>query len=220
MKPDYERAATAAMEILIQNQIAETPIYCLPLLVNYPNVRVMSFANMAYNMEVDRADLVPMFGENQDAVTFLMDGMERIKYVVIYNAMLPYEEVRRAMARELGHIVLGHDGQTRSTEVRMEEAKCFAHHLLSPRPIINMIRESGMPFTMNVLAHTTGRSGDCVDDLRKIPGVHVAADLNRKVRDLFAPHIREYIRFHQSAPKQDSSPVVDFGTFMDDYTEV
>ena len=219
MTPDFDKAATKAMEMLIENQITETPVFCLPLLVNFPGVMVMSFSDMAYNMEIDRADLVPMFGENQDAVTLIVNGMENVKYLVIYNAKLPYEEIRRAMARELGHIVLGHDGQTRSTEVRMAEAKCFAHHLLSPRPIISMILKSGMPFTMNVLAHTTGCSGDCVEELRKIPGVRISPALNRKVKELFAPHIMEYIRFHQSAPKPDNSPVIDFGTYMDNYKE-
>lgn len=219
MNPDFDRAATKAMEILIKNQITETPVLCLPLLVNYPHVRVMSFASMADNMEIDRADLVPRFGENQDAVTFRLSGMDDIDYVVVYNMKLPYEEVRRAMARELGHIVLGHDGQTRSPEVRMAEARCFAHHLLSPRPIVNMIQQSGMPFTMNVLAHTTGCSGDCVDEIQKIPGTHVPKELNRLVKELFAPHIEEYIRFHKSAPKKDTSPLVDFGTFMEGYEE-
>ena len=128
----------------------------------------------------------------------LVTGMNDVDYVVVYNMRLPCEDVRRAIARELGHIVLGHDGQTRPTEVRMAEAVCFAHHLLSPRPIINMIQQSGMPFTMNVLAHTTGCSGDCVDEMRMIPGTNVPKELNRLVKDLFADHINEYIRFHKS----------------------
>ena len=163
-KPDYDIAAIKAMEMLISNQITETPVYCLPLLVNYPHVRVMSFSSMAYNSEIDRADLIPQFGQNQDAATFKMNGMKDVDYVVVYNMQLPYEEVRRCIARELGHIVLGHDGETRTKEARMAEALCFAHHLLTPRPIIHMIQQSGIPFTLNVLCHTTGCSADCVED--------------------------------------------------------
>ena len=220
MVPNYDLAATKAMEILIDQHITETPVPSMPILLNYPHVRIMSFASMADQTEIERSDLIPMFGWNQDAVTLRLDmGLDDVKYVVIYNMKLPHEDIRRSIARELGHIVLGHDGQTRPMDVRMAEALCFAHHLLTPRPIIHMIRASGMPLTMNVLAHTTGCSGDCVDEMQTIPGAHVDPDLNRRVRDLFAPHIGEYIRFHQAAPKLDRSPVIDFGTYMDNYIE-
>lgn len=219
MTPDYDRAAIKAMEILIDHQITETPIYSLPLLTNYPHVRVMSFADMADDSETERDELVPLFGTNQDAVTFRMYGMDDVDYVVVYNIKLPHEDIRRAIARELGHIVLGHDGETRPTEIRQAEALCFAHHLLTPRPIVHMIMESGIPFTMNVLVHTTGCSKDCIEEIREIPGAHVPAELNKQVRNLFAPHILEYIRFHQSAPKKDTSHIIDFGSYMDFYEE-
>lgn len=221
MKPDFDRAAALAMQTLVDNGITETPISSMPILLNYPGVRIMSFSNMADMTEIDRKDLIPMFGWNQDAITFKMnlDGMEEVQYVVIYNMCLPHEEIRRSIARELGHIILGHDGQTRPVETRMAEALCFAHHLLTPRPIIHMIQQSGIPFTMNVLSHTTGCSKDCVDEIQTIPGVHVSSELNRKVHNLFASHIEEYIRFHLSAPKKDSSPIVDFGSYMDFYEE-
>lgn len=217
--PDFDRAATAAMRLLADQKITETPIDSLSLLVDYPHVRIMSFASMADNSEIDREDLVPQFGINQDAVTFKLFGMSEIDYVLVYNMKLPFEDIRRAIARELGHIVLGHDGQTRPTEVRKAEALCFAHHLLTPRPIIRMIQQSGLPFSINVLTHTTGCSEDCVEEIREIPGTNVPAALNQQVRDLFAPHILEYIRFHKDSPKPDKSPIIDFGTYMEGYIE-
>ena len=219
MKPDFDRAATLAMQLLVDHQITETPIPSMPLLLSCPGVHVMSFTGMADMTEIGRSDLIPMFGWNQDAVTLRLSGMENVQYVVIYNMRLPHEEIRRSVARELGHIVLGHDGQTRPMDVRMAEAVCFAHHLLTPRPIIRMIQQSGMPFTLNVLAHTTGCSADCVEEIRTIPGVRVDPALNRQVRDLFSPHIEEYLRFHSSAPKPDNSPVIDFGSYMELYEE-
>lgn len=219
MKPDFDRAATAAMQLLAESKVTETPVDSFSLLINYPHIRVMSFAGLADNAEVDRKDLIPLFGINQDAVTFRMFGMEDVNYVTVYNMKLPYEDVRRAIARELGHIVLGHDGQTRSTEVRKAEALCFAHHLLTPRPIISMIQQSEMPLTINVLTHTTGCSEDCVEEIREIPGTNVPAELNQKVRDLFAPHILEYVRFHKDSPRPDNSPIIDFGTYMEGYSE-
>ena len=219
MTPDYDRAATAAMKTLLESKITETPINSTQILLNYPHIRVMSFASMADISEIDRDDLVPLFGINQDAATFKMHGMEDVEYVVIYNMKLPYEDIRRSLARELGHIVLGHDGQTRSTEVRRAEALCFAHHLLTPRPIVSMLLESGMPLTANVLVHTTGCSSDCVDEIQEIPGVRVDPELNRQVKALFEPHIGEYIRFHKAAPRHDNSAVLDLGTYMDLYEE-
>ena len=36
MKADFDRAAIAAMNMLIENNITETPIKPLPMLINYP----------------------------------------------------------------------------------------------------------------------------------------------------------------------------------------
>lgn len=220
MIADYDRAAIAAMQMLIDNSITETPIKPLPMLLAYPHVRVMPFTHMADQANMDREDLVPLFGENQDAVTFhLTMDINDIQYVVVYNMRLPFEIIWRAVARELGHIVLGHDGQTRSQQTRRAEAMCFAHHLLCPRPIIKLLQESKSPLTMNVLANTTGCSEECVDDMQLIHGAHVPAELNRKVKAQFERGIKEYLRFHAASPVVDHSPIVDFGTYMDNYEE-
>ena len=220
MTPDFDRAAVAAMELLAQHQITETPIIPMPILKNFPGVRVISFARMANEANLTRDELIPLFVANQDAATFRL-GLEidDVRYIVVYNARLPYEIIWRGLARELGHIVLGHDGVTRPYDVRRAEAMCFAHHLLSPRPILRMLQESGVPLTMNMLADTTGCIDECVEDMRSIPGVRVPADLNRRVRDQFARGIGEYIRFHRASKKQDASPLIDLGTFMDYYEE-
>lgn len=218
--PDYETAAVRAMEILIENDLTETPVNPLPILLNYPGVRVMPFTAMADRAGVERDDLVPMFGANQDAATFHL-GMDipDVRYVVVYNMRLPFEIIWRGIARELGHIVLGHDGTVRTPEARLAEAMCFAHHLLCPRPVIYLIQQSGMPLTMSALANTTGCSDECVEDMQMIPGVHTPPALNRQVRDLFTRGVNEYIRFHMSSPLVDRSPVIDLGSYMDNYEE-
>ena len=220
MIPNYDRAAIAAMQLLIEHQITETPIVPLPILKNYPGVRVMSFTHMADEAGMQRDDLVPLFGPRQDAATFrLTMGIQDVEYVVVYNQRLPYEMIWRGVARELGHIVLGHDGVTRPDSVRLAEAMCFAHHFLSPRPIIRMIQESEMPLTLSAMTNTVGCAEECIDDMREIPGAHVPAEMNRQVRALFARGIQEYIRFHLASPIVDHSPLVDLGTFMDCYEE-
>lgn len=207
-----------AMQTIIENHIKETPIDSLSILLRQPGVRVMSFTKFASQAGIERHELVPMFGSNQDAATFNLDMIDGVRYVVVYNMRLPFDIVWRGVARELGHIVLGHDGQTRPSDVRLAEAVCFAHHLISPRPILHMIRQS-IPLTMNVLTATTGCSDDCVDELRTIPGAHVPSDLNKEVRDLFARGIDEYIRFYKASDREDRSPLIDVGTYMDNYEE-
>lgn len=220
MTPKFDRAAVAAMQLLIDNHITETPVLPLPILLRWPGVRVISFARMANEANEEREELVPLFVHNQDAATFKLGvNIDDIGYVVAYNMRLPFEIVCRAIARELGHIVLGHDGVTRPYEVRRAEAMCFAHHLLSPRPVLKMLQESGMPMTMNVLSDTTGCIDECVEDMQSIPGAHVPPEINRQVKAQFEHRIREYIRFHTAAKKIDHSPLVDLGTFMDYYEE-
>ena len=219
-KPDFDRAAIAASQMLIDNHITETPVNPLPILLNYPGVRVLPYTKMADEAGIDRNDLVPIFG-NQDAATFLlnMPGLDDVKYVVVYNMRLPFEIIWRAIARELGHIVLEHDGITRPQSVRMAEAVCFSHHLISPRPVLQFLRQSGLPFTLNVLTNTTGCADECVQEMQSIPGAHVPAELNARVRDLFVPHLREYVDFYYASHKHDNSPLLDLGTFMDNYEE-
>ena len=216
--PDYDLAATSAMRTLIFHKITETPVNPLPILLSYPGVRVIPYTHMANEAGIERHDLIPLF-DNQDAATFhlTMPGLDDVKYVVVYNMRLPFEIIWRGIARELGHIVLGHDGVTRSHEARMAEAVCFAHHLISPRPILRLLQS--VPLTMNVLAATTGCSDECVDEMQRIPGAHVPAELNRAVRDQFAPRLKEYIDFYRASPKVDRSAVVDLGAFMDNYEE-
>lgn len=220
MTADYDRAAEAAMQLLIDYQVTTTPIDPMPMLTSWPGVRVISFAKMANEAHEERDELVPLFVRNQDAATFkLSESIDDINYVVAYNLRLPFEIICRALARELGHIVLGHDGVTRPYEVRRDEAMCFAHHLLSPRPVLRMLQESGITLTMNVLSDTTGCIDECVEDMQSIPGAHVPPEINRQVRAQFEHRIREYVRFHGAAKKVDHSPLVDLGTFMDFYEE-
>ena len=219
-QPNLDLAATSALRVLAFNHITETPVNPSPILLNYPGVRVLPYTKMALDAGIERRDLVPMFG-NADAATFHLDlpGMDDVKYVVVYNMRLPFEIIWRGIARELGHIVLGHDGVTRSMDARMAEANCFSMHLICPRPVLRLLVDTGMPITMNVLANTTGCAGECIEKMQSIPGTYTDPALNRTVRDLFAPHITEYSRFYQSSPRPDHSPVVDFGTYMDGYEE-
>lgn len=218
MTPDYEAAATRAMETLIRYNIKTAPVDPLPIFKQTPGVLVLSFAEMSGMAEMERQNLVEMFGPNQDAATIhFPEGNPQ--YVVAYNQRLPFYILQRAMARELGHIVLGHDGHTRTAENRMAEAYCFAHHLLCPRPLVQALRSSGIRLSVEVFGNMTGCYERCLAGIRKEPGVHIDPDLNRKVRDQFSDYMQNLIAFQPYLSKDDNSALADFGHFMDNYEE-
>ena len=219
MTPDYLLAATKATETLIKFRIDAAPVSPLPILKKIPGVLVVSYQNLSEDMSHDRRCMIDTFGEkNQDAFTSvsLKDGKKL--YIVTYNQQLSQVFVQRALARELGHIVLGHDG-SRPEDVRNEEAKCFANHLLAPRALIHMIQASGIRLTEEVLGSLTGCYHHCLSCMRKIPPVTVSPDLNRLVRDQFKPYFVNFFEFERYAARHDGSALADLGTYMDGYEE-
>jgi len=218
MTPDYERAAIKATETLIQHQIGTAPIDPLPILKKTPGVIVLSFEEMSQKTNIDRNEILDTLGcKNQDAVTtvFLEDGP---KYVVTYNRMLSAGIISRALARELGHILLGHDG-TRPEKVRNEEARCFAHHLLCPRPLIHMIQATNLRLTVEMLGNVTGFYDHCISCIRKQPPVKVPAELNKQVAAQFMPYVINLFNYERYASIKDGSALADLGAYMDLYEE-
>ena len=112
MNPNYENAAAKAYETFNRFGLADPQ----RILRQLPNVLLISF---------DAADM-PM---EQDAFTCV----DQNKYIVFYNLSLSPVQLRSALARELGHVILQHDGKD-PEEIWTEEATCFAYHLLCPPP--------------------------------------------------------------------------------------
>ena len=217
--PDVQNAAIKAAETLIKYHITSAPISPLPILKQIQGVLVVSFAEMAERMSTDRSAVISLFGDgNQDAVTSLKVINGQIHYVVAYNQRLPLYMAQRALARELGHIVLGHDG-TRPEDVRLTEAVTFARHLLAPRALIRSLLDAGLTVTVEMLGNVTGCYERCLAGLRKTPGTAVPAAINRAVRDQFADYVRNFIDCQAVLSGDDESAVADFGTYMDLYEE-
>ena len=121
MEPDFKKAEQKAKEMKEAGE--DCP---LQMLKKLPNVAAVSFANASERYGVSRETMISMFDiENQDAITMFRNG----SYLVIYNQELPCKTIRHAVARELGHIVMDHDG-TRPEDVRMQEAEYFAEQFL------------------------------------------------------------------------------------------
>ena len=194
VEPDYSLAALRATETLIQYNITAAPVSPIPIIKSMRNVLLLPFAEMALQIGTDRDNVINSFGESQDAVTSVHFASCGLRYVVAYNQRLPVYLVQRALARELGHIVLHHDG-SRPDDVRAEEAITFARHLICPRPLIKAILDSGIRLTIETLGNITGCYERCLAGLRKTPGVFVPAEMNRRVREQFADYIADFVRF-------------------------
>ena len=219
MIPDYQTAAIKATETLIKYGINSAPVDPLPILKRLASVIVMSFETFSRENNIERKCVMSMLGEkNQDAITIVNIVDNKKQYLVAYNQMLSVNLCYRALARELGHIVLGHDG-TKPEEVRNEEAIAFAHHLLCPRPLIHTIQATGMKITTEMFGNITGCYDYCLSCMRKQPSVEVPAELNRIVRDNFMPYVMNLFEYQRYASRKDTSALVDFGSYMDGYAE-
>ena len=174
---------------------------------------------MSKKTNIDRKQILDTFGcSNQDAVTTVFVDGDELKYVVAYNRMLSTGIIGRALARELGHILLGHDG-SRPEEVRNEEAKCFAHHLLCPRPLIHLIQATNIRLTVEMLGNVTGFYDHCVSCIRKQPAVKVPPELNNLVSRQFMPYVLNLFDYQRYASLHDGSALADLGAYMDYYEE-
>lgn len=219
MTPDIDSAAIKATETLIKYHVTTAPVIPLPILKSMPNVLVLSFAEMANRIGIDRQNVISSFSaDNRDVVTSVQTTNGKLRYFVAYNQRLPFYMLQRALARELGHIVLKHDG-SRPVEVRQEEALYFARHFLCPRPLIKALQDNISPLTIETVGNITGCYERCILGISHTPGAHVPAELNRLVRDNFSAYISNFIDCESILTANDITQVADFGTFMDYYEE-
>ena len=124
MEPNYKLAAEKAAETLSRFGIDSDPLSVIEAL---PNVISFSFSFVSDN-EVFSID-----NNNLDAFTLVSWESGSLRYMIIYNDSLPAYRVRLALARELGHVILRHDGSC-PEDIWSEEANCFAYHFLCPTP--------------------------------------------------------------------------------------
>ena len=219
MTPDFRTAAIKAAETLIEYGIATAPVDPLPILKKQKNVIVVPFAEVARKVGMERETLIDALGnESRAAVTSIQEINGEPHYIVAYNQRMPFVLLQRAIARELGHIILKHDG-SRPVDVRMAEAYAFALNLLCPRALIRMLQESEYPLTVETLGNVTGCFGGCLSRARQLPGVDVPAYLNRKVKAQFEEYMKDFLRYQPIIAKEDVSGIADFGLYMDNYVE-
>lgn len=219
MTTDYERAAIKAAETIITHRVTTGPIDPVIVLKTIPDCLVISYAEMALQMELDRENLLQSISpENHDAMSFAREINGKVLRFIVFNQRLPQYLIQRGLARELGHIILGHDG-SRPEIVRVEEAQTFAYHFLCPRALVHAIQSSGIRFSIEVLGNATGCFERCLAGMRHTPGVHVPPELNRLIKDQFADYLHNFLDYQSFVSQKDESRDADFGTYMDGYEE-
>lgn len=218
MMPDIDRAATLAVKTLLDFDVIGTPIDPIRILRALPSVHLMTFRQLAQLSRMDRPHLLSTFGEYEDTIIFVKRCAGELHYLIGYNMYRPYYIIQRALAREMGHIILGHDG-SRTDEVRTFEAQVFAQHFLCPRPVIRFVQDSSVPLTTMLLGHITGCDEHCLACMRQTPAANVPPELNRRLKERFAPYLQNYTYFYEAISGADRSPLADFGSFMDGYQE-
>lgn len=216
---DIETAALKATETLIKYHVSYAPVTPLPILKTMPNVLLLSFAEIATKVGMDREHVLSTFAsDNRDVVTSVVNTDGKLRYFIAYNQRLPFYMLQRALARELGHIVLGHDG-SRPEEVRQQEALYFARHFLCPRPLIHALREIVNPLTVETVGNITGCYERCLLGLRRTPGAHIPAEMNLAIKRQFADYITNFADCKGIFTAEDITGEADFGTYLDFYEE-
>ena len=218
MPIDFDTAAIKASETLIKHRITSAPVIPMPIIKSTPGVLVLSFADLANRIGTDRENVISTFQDNQDAVTTVLPDDRKLRYIVAYNQKLPFYLLQRALARELGHIVLRHDG-TRPEEVRTEEALIFARHLLCHRAVLKAIEAEGIPLTVDLIGSISGCYKKCIEGMQRTPGASVPPELNRLIKEQFADYVHNFCNYARTVMKDDHSGLADFGSYFDNYEE-
>lgn len=130
--PDYVRAADMACKSLLRLSVTELPVHPLEILRICRDTQVMTFDRAAELLGLSEDDFARLCGD-ADAFTIREGG----RYVVCYRVGGNPARLNFTLAHELGHIVLGHEGEGDAEEA---EADHFAMHLLTPRPAAEAAR--------------------------------------------------------------------------------
>jgi hypothetical protein len=178
---------------------------------------VVSFADVSDSSGISHHEVVQnLFGQNRDAITSIHHESGKPEYVIAYNSLLPFAAVQRALAREMGHILLGHHD---NSQTNAAEAACFMHHLLCPRPLIYTVQATGIRITEDLFSMLTGVCDQDLMAMRRIPETSVPASMNRFIRNTMFPFVINFFEYYQTVSMNDGSAIADFGSYMDGYEE-
>lgn len=148
--PDYARAARLAYKTLLALHIESIPVDPLQILSFCRNTSIRTYE-----------EITPLFGlsdpshfrwymmDNKDAMTIRRDMGGKAVYELLYDSHGSPSRRRFTLAHELGHIILKHSLEERFEE---KEADFFASQLLAPAPVLEMLKEYGVPLDADTVA--------------------------------------------------------------------
>lgn len=146
--PDVRRAAALASRCLEKLEMHTLPVRPLEILRRCRHTAVYTYQQAAEHMNMEEDAFERRYG-HADAFTIRGSTPEGERaYIVCYRAGGHPSRQNFTLAHELGHMVLGHQGQTIWEET---EADCFAQHLLCPERALKTLQEAG-EVTVNSLA--------------------------------------------------------------------
>ena len=217
--PQYELAAIRATETLIKYRVAYAPISPLPILKAMPGVVVITFSEIAALTRLERSNIIELTGAvTKHAITLVQEFNKQLRYIVAYNMSAPFYILQYAMARELAHIVMAHDG-SKDDDIRAAESECFANYLLFPRQLLRAASDAGIPLTVGNIGRALGCYEQCIETVRNTPGIMIPPQLNVIVRSQFTEYVQNYIEMQEVFKLIDNTPLADLGSYMDSYAE-
>ena len=124
---NLKRAAAKAIETLVAYGMTSTTADPLAVLLKLDNALPIPYEAMD-SMGISCLDN-DSFDSAQNAFTLVNKKNGKLQYIVLYNNSLEPQLLRLALAKELGHVVLKHDGNA-PEYIWIEESSCFAHFFL------------------------------------------------------------------------------------------
>jgi len=173
---DCITAATQALRALVKFKISRTPIYPQQILQASSMATLVTFDEE--KDEYNKGTIVSYQIEKRK------NG--NIHYAFHTNNNAPIGFISLSLAVYLGDIYLGHGLHH---TVNWNDARCFAMHLMFPRPVIKLLDERGYAFTEKSFAKIFGFYDWCIDALKNAPPVETSPELNRLVKEQFTPYI-------------------------------
>lgn len=190
MTPNFSRASGMAYRTLLALDIEALPIDPMQILSFCKNVVVRTYDEASATLGIYDADWFRWtYLDNKDAVTFRKESPDgTVVYELLYDHRSYGPRQRFTLAHELGHIILKHRMEQTWED---QEADYFASQLLAPRPVFQLMKDTGMNVSdpsviSSVFCLSKAASRISVQPLRHCPD----PELSEQIQHLFYKEIK------------------------------
>lgn len=120
----YKRIEKKVVDLYIEQGINHFPID--PFVI----IRKRGYELIPFS-KVDKKKCLEVRNSDNDAFSFYSPDLKT--YIIVYNDLKPLQRIRFTLMHELGHIDLGHKGES---ELAKKMADYYAAYALAPSPLI------------------------------------------------------------------------------------